>query len=79
MLFNTYIPRDVTIMAIKNLANVDYTIATRVSDDVARTVDWSYQHDLGYLANISVNILQYFDNLGSILIAIVVWMVHNTI
>jgi|TARA_B100000886_G_C20138770_1_gene373076 hypothetical protein len=75
-LFN--IPRPLTIIAMNKLAQVDYNVATKVSEDVAETVKWAYNHDQAWLANYAIDILQYFDNLGSILISIVVWIVHNT-
>ena len=72
------IPRPITIFAMQQLSNVDYNIATKVSEDVATTVTWSYNHNLPILADFSINLLQTFDNFGSLLISIVVWIVHNT-
>ena len=76
MLIN--IPRPITIFPMQQLSNVDYNIATKVSEDVASTVTWSYNHNLPILAEFSINLLQTFDNFGSLLIGIVVWIVHNT-
>tara|TARA_Y100000816_G_scaffold198443_1_gene145336 strand:+ start:2374 stop:2613 length:240 start_codon:yes stop_codon:yes gene_type:complete len=79
MTFLINIPRPITIMAMNELAKVDYNIATRVSDGVAETVKWSYNNDQAWLAQIAIDLLQFFDNFGSLLISIVVWIVHNTI
>ena len=76
LIFN--IPRPLTIIAMNKLAQVDYNVATKVSEDVAETVKWAYNHDQIWLANSAIELLQYFDNLGSILISIVVYIVHNT-
>ena len=78
MTFIFHIPRPLTIMAMNKLAQIDYNVATKVSEDVAETVKWAYNHDQVWLANYAIDILQYFDNLGSILISIVAWIVHNT-
>lgn len=72
------VPRAVTIFAMKQLANVDYSVATRVSEDVSRIVTWSYQNDQPWLAQSSIELLQYLDTLGSFLITIVVFIVHHT-
>ena len=45
------IPRPVAIFAAHQLAKVDYNVATRISDDVSTIIDWSYNHDLSWLAN----------------------------
>jgi hypothetical protein len=78
MVFLFNIPRPLTIIAMNKLAQVDYNVATKVSEDVAETVKWAYNHDHVWLANYAIDILQYFDSLGSILISIVAWIVHNT-
>ena len=43
------------------LAEVDYTVANRVSDDVANIVSWSYNHDFPWLAKLAIETLQNFD------------------
>lgn len=78
MTFLINVPRPITIMAMNELAKVDYNVATKVSDIVAETVKWSYNHDQVWLAQIAIETLQFFDNFGSILISIVVWIVNNT-
>lgn len=79
MLFNNIIiPRKIAIYSVNKLAEVDYNVANKVSDDVANIVTWSYNHDFPYLANLAIDTLQNFDNFGSILISIVVWIIHHT-
>ena len=78
MTFIINIPRPVTILAMKQLANVDYNVATRVSESVAETVQWAYIHNVPWVAKYAVDGLQMLDNFGSLLIAIVVWIVSNT-
>ena len=45
MTFLVNIPRPLTIIAMNKLAEVDYNVATRVSEAVAETVKWAYIHD----------------------------------
>jgi hypothetical protein len=73
------IPRPVTIIAMNKLAEVDYNVATRVSESVAETVKWAYIHDQPWIAQYAVEGLQTLDSFGSLLIAIVVWIVHHTL
>ena len=75
---NFNIPRSTAVYSVQKLAEVDYTVANRVSHDVANIVSWSYNHDFPQFANIAINTLQNFDNFGSILISIVVWIIHHT-
>lgn len=75
---NIHFPRSVAIYSVQKLALVDYTIANRVSDDVATIVTWAYNHDLPQVSNLAIKILQNFDNFGSILISLVVWIISNT-
>ena len=75
---NFNIPRSIAIYSVQKLAEVDYTVANRVSDDVANIVSWSYNHDFPWLAKLAIETLQNFDNFGSILISIVVWILHHT-
>lgn len=70
--------RNFAIYSVQNLAQVDYTVANRVSEDVAEVVRWSYNHDYVWLANLAIDILQTLDNFGSILISLVVIIIHNT-
>ena len=78
MTFFINIPRPLTIIAMNKLAEVDYNVATRVSEGVAETVKWAYNHDQIWIAQYAINGLQMLDNFGSILIAIVVYIVHHT-
>ena len=70
--------RPLTVFATQQLAAVDYTIANRVTDDVSRVVEWAYQNDAPWLAASCVHLLQQFDGIGSVLIAIVVWLADHT-
>ena len=45
MTFLINIPRPITIFAMNKLAEVDYNVATKVSEGVAETVKWAYIHD----------------------------------
>ena len=72
------IPRSITIIAMNQLAKVDYDVATKVSHDVATLVNWSYQHNYPEIAKFAIKSLQFFDNLGSLLIVLVVWIVNHT-
>ncbi len=79
MTFLINIPRSLTIIAMNKLAEVDYNVATKVSEGVAETVKWAYVNDQPWIAQGSIEILQMLDNIGSMLIAIVVWIVHHTL
>jgi len=78
MTFIVNVPRPLTIFAMNKLAEVDYNVATRVSDIVAETVKWGYIHDQQWIAYYAIDGLQMLDNFGSMLIAIVVWIVQHT-
>lgn len=78
MTFLINIPRPVTIYAMNKLAEVDYNVATRVSEGVAETVKWAYIHDQPWIAQYAIEGLQMLDDFGSMLIAIVVYIVHHT-
>ena len=72
------IPRPVAIFAAHQLATVDYNVATRVSEDVSAIIEWSYNHDLPWLANYAMHTLQNLDSFGSFLISIVAWIIYHT-
>ena len=74
------VPRPVVAWAVDPLAAVDYTVANRVTEDVARAVHAVYDHNLpSQLVPVLVHGLQFFDDLGSVLIAFVVWLTdHST-
>ena len=78
MTFLINIPRPITILAMNKLAEVDYNVATRVSELVAETVKWGYIHDQPWIAQYAIEGLQMLDNFGSILISLVVYIVHHT-
>mgnify|MGYP006145783913 CR=1 FL=1 len=70
--------RPLTAVAVQQLATVDYTVANRVTDDVAHLVQWAYHHGLPGVASAAVHLLQQLDAVGSVLIALVVWLVEHT-
>lgn len=78
MTFLVNIPRPITILAMNKLAEVDYNVATRVSEVVAETVKWGYVNEQPWICNYAVEGLQILDDLGSMLISIVVWIVMHT-
>ena len=78
MTFLVNIPGPITILAMNKLAEVDYNVATRVSEVVAETVKWGYLHDQPWISHHAIEGLQMLDNFGSLLIAIVVWIVAHT-
>ena len=70
--------RPIAIFAVKQLSNIDYTIANRVTEDVSQVVEWAYSNDLPWLATRSVELLRSFDNIGSLFISIVIWILQHT-
>ena len=66
----TEFSRNFALYYVQKLAQVDYTVANRVSEDVAEIVKW--------LAKCAIDILQNLDNFGCILISLVVIIIHNT-
>lgn len=70
--------RPIAIEAVRQLSLVDYTIANRVTEDIAKGVEWAYEVDNPILARNLVHLLQTFDDLGSLLIAAVIWIVDHT-
>lgn len=78
MLLLTQLGRPIAMLATQQLAAVDYSVANRVTDGVSQTVAWAYAHDAPWLAAMSVHLLQSFDELGGVLIALVVWLVDHT-
>ena len=77
-IFSTTVARSISGFAMDRLAEVDYTIANRVSEDVAHTVHWAYKNNLPAVAVYAVRTLQAFDDVGSFLISLVVWLVSQT-
>ena len=71
-------PRPFAQFAVHQLAAVDYTVANRVTDDVATLVDWAYSHDAAWMPPIAIQLLHSFDDLGSVLILLVAWIVNHT-
>jgi len=73
------IPQKICAFAVHQLATVDHSVANVVTRDVSRVVDWSFAHDVKWLAIASVDMLQTFDDLGSFLISMVVWLMHHSV
>lgn len=71
--------RPLAMMAVQQLATVDYTVANRVTEDVSQLVSWAYAHDLPWIPPLAIDALQRFDDIGSTLIALVLWIVHHTL
>ena len=71
------VPRSVVVAAVQQLSTVDYTVANRVTEVAAVVVQWAYAHDCPALASWTVHSLQYFDNLGGLLITIAVWLADH--
>ena len=69
------VPPKVAIAAAHALARADYTIANRVSEDVAHVVEWALTHHQAWLAHDAMRLLQTLDTAGSALIALVVYVV----
>ena len=78
MTFIINIPRPITIFAANKLADVDYNIANPVTDVVAEIVKWGYNHEQTWICNYAVEALQLLDNIGTLFIMIVVWIVAHT-
>ena len=72
------VPTTIAKFAVRQLANADYTIATKISDDVAVFVPWALDHDIPYAADFAMTILQSLDELGSFWIFLAVWLVRHT-
>ena len=72
-----FLSRSVGKAAVHALAAVDYTVANRVTDDASTVVAWAYDHDVPFLARLVVHALQSFDDVGSLLISIAVWMIDH--
>ena len=73
------VPPVVVSWAVDRLATVDYTVANRVTEDVSHAVHFVYDHNLPHaLIPILLQSLQMFDDIGSVLIAFVVWLSQHS-
>lgn len=77
-MLNIHFTKPVAIFAVQKLALIDYDVATKVSHAVAEVSTWGYEHNLSFIANYAIDGLQQLDYIGSLLIAIVAWIIHNT-
>lgn len=68
----------VAVFAVNQLAAVDYTVANRVTEDISKVVVWAYDNHVEWVPPFAMKILQTFDDLGSVLISVVVWIVLHT-
>jgi len=71
------LPKILAVKATHALAQVDYSVANKVSEDVASIVQWSYDNNQWWIARISIQILQNFDFIGAHLISLVTWMIMH--
>ncbi len=71
--------RPVAMFAVQKLALIDYDVATKVSDLVADVSVWGYQHNMPYIAEYAIDGLQKLDQFGSLLIAVVAYIINHTI
>lgn len=71
------VPPAIAIRAVEDLSKVDYQVANKVTDVAAHVVRWSYAHDVPWCASTMMHTLQTFDNIGSLLIALVIWIVDH--
>ena len=71
--------RPFAFFAVQILALIDYDVATRVSDAVAEVSIWGYQHDMPYIAQYAIDGLQKLDEFGSLLIALVAFIINHTL
>ena len=72
------VPIPLATYAVKRLAEADYTIATKISEDVAVFVPWALDHHMYWVADQAMLILQFLDSVGSIWITIAVWCVLHS-
>ena len=61
--------------AVARLAEADYTIASKISEDVALFVPWALDHHLYWAADQSMHLLQLMDSIGGVWITIATWCV----
>ena len=74
------VPAPVVSWAVDRLATVDYTVANRVTEDVAHAVHFVYDHHLPpQWVPVLVHALQTFDDIGSMLITLVVWLAQHSV
>ena len=71
------VPRPLVSFAVDQLAHVDYAVANRVTEAVAHGVRAAYDHDAPGVAAVLVRVLERFDDFGSTLIAVVVWLASH--
>ena len=74
------VPHSVVSWAVDRLATVDYTVANRVTEDVSQAVHFIYDHNLPpQIVPLLLHTLRTFDDIGSILIVIVVWLSEHSL
>ena len=77
-MFLPSIARPVAKFAVSQLAYVDYSVANRVTETVSDIVNFAYDHNAPWIATNAVELLRVFDDLGSLLIILVIWIVNHT-
>lgn len=73
------VPRALTQFAVTQLDYVDYTVANRLTHTAVEVVTWAYAHHAPWLAPIVIEGVKVFDDLGSMLIVIVLWLTQHTL
>ena len=69
------VPQVVATTAVRQLAHVDYSIATRISSLASDIVPWAFHHDMPWLAVATIRSVESLDSLGNVLIQLVAWLV----
>jgi hypothetical protein len=72
------VPHAVANFAVRQLAHADYSIATKISEDVAVFVPWALDHQLYWASDAAITLLQELDKIGGIWISIACWLVLHT-
>lgn len=74
------VPPPVVSFAVDRLADVDYTVANRVTEGVAAVVHGVYAYHLPpQLAVACVSLLRGMDDVGGALIALVLWLAQHSV
>ena len=73
-----HIPIPLAITAVNQLSKVDYNIATRLSHLAAVVVPWGLEHQVYWISDGAMWMLEHLDDFGSMLIALVAWLVTHS-
>ena len=72
------VPPVVANAAVRQLAHADYTIATKISEDVALFVPWALEHHWYWAADHAMALLQTCESIGNVWIQMACWLVLHT-